>query len=114
MPGTLVPRAEMAAGCLVSCAMMPAYARWRRQWPNPFHYLSGIGSAGRWSRRDDHQLHYESEPQRSFTQWVKSQPVYDRLYVLYENSRLSSREIEPFIRKYQIDMAEVEPLRYRS
>ena len=56
---------------------------------------------------DDHQPHYESEPQRSFTQWVKSQPVYDRLYALYQNSRLSSREIEPLIRKYQIDMARV-------
>ena len=63
---------------------------------------------------DDHQPHYESEPQRSFTHWVKSQPVYDRLYALYENSRLSSREIEPFIRKYHINMAEFEPVRYRS
>ena len=63
---------------------------------------------------DDHQPHYESQPQRSFTQWVKSQPVYDRLYALYENSRLSTREIEPFIRKYHIDMAEFEPVRYRS
>jgi len=63
---------------------------------------------------DDHQPHYESEPQRSFTQWVKSQPIYDRLYALYENSRLSTREIEPFIRKYHIDMAEFEPVRYRS
>ena len=63
---------------------------------------------------DDHQPHYESEPQRSFTQWVKSQPIYDRLYALYENSRLSRREIEPFIRKYHIDMAEFEPVRYRS
>ena len=63
---------------------------------------------------DDHQPHYESQPQRSFTQWVKSQPVYDRLYALYENSRLSTREIEPFIRKYHINMAEFEPARYRS
>jgi phosphatidylserine decarboxylase len=63
---------------------------------------------------DDHQPHYESEPQRSFTQWVKSQPVYDRLYALYENSPLSTREIEPFIRKYHINMAEFEPVRYRS
>jgi hypothetical protein len=54
---------------------------------------------------DDHQPHYESQPQRSFTQWVKSQPLYDRLYALYENSRLSTREIEPFIRKYHINMA---------
>jgi phosphatidylserine decarboxylase len=63
---------------------------------------------------DDHQPHYESEPQRSFTQWVKSQPVYDRLYALYEDSRLSTHEIEPFIRKYHIDIAEFEPVRYRS
>jgi phosphatidylserine decarboxylase len=63
---------------------------------------------------DDHQPHYESEPQRSFTQWFKSQPIYDRLYALYENSRLSTREIEPFIRKYHINMAEFEPVRYRS
>jgi Phosphatidylserine decarboxylase len=51
---------------------------------------------------------------RSFTQWIKSQPLYDRLYALYENSRWSTREIEPFIRKYHIDMAEFEPVRYRS
>src|SRR4029077_841426 len=63
---------------------------------------------------DDHQPHYESEPQRSFTQGVKSQPVYDRLYALHQNSRLSSREIEPLSRKYQIAMAEFEPVRYRS
>jgi phosphatidylserine decarboxylase len=63
---------------------------------------------------DDHQPHYESEPQRSFAQWVKSQPIYDRLYALYENSRMSTREIEPLIHKYHIDMAEFEPVRYRS
>ena len=53
---------------------------------------------------DDHQPHYESDPQRSFTQWIKSQPLYDQLYAVYENSRWSTREIEPFIRKYHIDM----------
>ena len=63
---------------------------------------------------DDHQPHYESEPQRSLTQWIKSQPLYDRLYALYENSRWSTREIEPFIRKYHINMAEFEQVRYRS
>jgi phosphatidylserine decarboxylase len=62
----------------------------------------------------DHQPHYESEPQRSLTQWIKSRPLYDRLYALYENSRWSTREIAPFIRKYHIDMAEFEPVRYRS
>jgi phosphatidylserine decarboxylase len=63
---------------------------------------------------DDHQPHYESEPQWSLTQWFKSQPLYDRLYALYETSRWSTREIEPFIRKYHIDMTEFEPIRYRS
>ena len=38
---------------------------------------------------DDHKLHYESEPQRSVTQWIKSQPFYDRLYAIYENSSSS-------------------------
>ena len=51
---------------------------------------------------DDHQPHYESDPQRSFTQWIKSQPLYDQLYAVYENSRWSAREIEPFIRKYHL------------
>jgi phosphatidylserine decarboxylase len=63
---------------------------------------------------EDHQPHYESDLQRSLTQWIKSRPLYDRLYALYENSRWSTREIEPFIRKYHIDMAEFEPVRYRS
>jgi phosphatidylserine decarboxylase len=63
---------------------------------------------------DDHQPHYESEPRLSLAQWIKSQPLYDRLYALYENSRWSTREIEPFIRKYQINMAEFEQVRYRS
>jgi phosphatidylserine decarboxylase len=63
---------------------------------------------------DDHQPHYESEPQRSLTQWIKSQPLYDRLYALYENSRWSRREIEPFIRKHHIDLAEFEPVQWRS
>ena len=58
----------------------------------------------------DHQPHYESEPQRSRRQWIKSRPLYDRLYAPYENSRWSTREIEPFIRKYHIDMAEFEPV----
>jgi hypothetical protein len=43
---------------------------------------------------DDHQPHYESDPQGSFTQWIKSQPLYDRFYALYENSRWSTREID--------------------
>ena len=41
---------------------------------------------------DDHQPHYESDPQRSFTHWIKSQPLYDQLYAVYENSRWSTRD----------------------
>jgi phosphatidylserine decarboxylase len=63
---------------------------------------------------DDHHATYESEPQRSVTQWVKSQPLFDRLYAAYENTRWSARQIEPFVRKYHIDMNEFEPVKYRS
>ena len=62
----------------------------------------------------DHQATYESEPQRSVRQWVKSHPLFDWLYAAYENTRWSAREIEPFIRKYHIDMSEFEPIEYRS
>jgi phosphatidylserine decarboxylase len=63
---------------------------------------------------EDHKLTYESEPDHSIAQWIKSHPLYDRLYAAYENSRLSKREVEPFIRKYGIDMSEFEPVEYRS
>jgi phosphatidylserine decarboxylase len=63
---------------------------------------------------DDHQTTYESEPQRSIKQWVKSQPFYDWLYAAYENTPWSAREIDPFVRKYHIDMSEFEPVQYRS
>jgi hypothetical protein len=49
---------------------------------------------------EDHTPTYESEPQRSITQWIKSQPLYDWLYAAYENTRWSARQIEPFVRKY--------------
>lgn len=63
---------------------------------------------------DDHQLTYESEPRRSIAQWIKSQPLYDRFYAAYQNTRRSAREIEPFVRKYHIDLSEFEPVKYRS
>ena len=63
---------------------------------------------------DDHQATYESEPRRSITQWLKSHPLFDWLYAAYENTRWSAREIEPFVRKYHIDMSEFEPVEYRS
>jgi phosphatidylserine decarboxylase len=63
---------------------------------------------------DDHTPTYESEPQRSITQWIKSQPLFDWLYAAYENTHWSAREIEPFVRKYRIDMSEFESREYRS
>jgi phosphatidylserine decarboxylase len=63
---------------------------------------------------DDHKATYESQPRRSITQWIKSQPFYDWLEAAYRNTRWSAREIEPFIRKYHIDMSEFEPVKYRS
>ena len=63
---------------------------------------------------DDHTPTYESEPQRSITQWIKSQPLFDWLYAAYENTHWSAREIEPFVRKYHIDMSEFESRKYRS
>jgi hypothetical protein len=41
---------------------------------------------------DDHPPTYESEPRRSVTQWIKSQPLYDRLYAAYQDTRWSARE----------------------
>jgi len=63
---------------------------------------------------DDHTPTYESEPRRSITQWIKSRPLYDRLYAAYQNTQRSARQIEPFVRKYHIDMGEFEPVKYRS
>jgi phosphatidylserine decarboxylase len=63
---------------------------------------------------DDHQPTYESRPHLSITQWVKSQPFYDRLYAAYQSTRWSARQIEPFVRKYHIHLSEFEPVQYRS
>jgi phosphatidylserine decarboxylase len=63
---------------------------------------------------DDHPATYESEPQRSLLQWLKSHPLFDWLVAAYENTRWSGREIEPFIRKHHIDMSEFEQREYRS
>ncbi len=63
---------------------------------------------------DDRKATYESRPLRSVKQWLEAQPLYDRLIALYQNTRRSARAIEPFIRKYQIDMTEFEDVRYRS
>jgi phosphatidylserine decarboxylase len=57
---------------------------------------------------------YESEPRRSIRQWLRSHTLYDWFVAAYENSRWSTREIEPFVRKHKIDMSEFEPVNYRS
>lgn len=52
---------------------------------------------------------YEARPHRSVTNIVQSHPAYDWLVSMYQNTRLSARKIEPFIRKHHIDMDEFEP-----
>lgn len=63
---------------------------------------------------DDHPSTYESLPRRSFTQWLESEPLYDWLLAVYQNTRRSARQIEPFIKKHHIDMSEFKPVTYRS
>ena len=63
---------------------------------------------------DDAKSHYESEPRRSPTQWLESQPLFDWFYAALQRSRWSARKIQPFIEKHNIDMSEFEPVRYRS
>lgn len=62
---------------------------------------------------DDHPSTYESRPRRSLTQWLESEPLYDWLLAAYQNSRRSTRQIEPFIKKHCIDMSEFKPVIYR-
>jgi phosphatidylserine decarboxylase len=63
---------------------------------------------------DDAKTHYESAPGRSPIQWLESQPLYDWLYALLQNSRWSKRKIPPFIEKHQIDMSQFEAVDYAS
>src|SRR3954463_5767295 len=115
MPGTLVPHAANGGrllGPAPSSSLCPLETTMAKPLPLPVWDRERGELLEEWM--DDHQPHYESEPQRSVTQWVKAQPFYDRLYALYENSRWSTREIEPLIRKHRIDMAEFEQVGYRS
>jgi phosphatidylserine decarboxylase len=57
---------------------------------------------------------YEARPHRSVTNIVQSHPAYDWLVSMYQNTRLSARKIEPFIRKHHIDMDEFEPGPYET
>jgi hypothetical protein len=53
---------------------------------------------------DDSPSTYESKPRRSLNQWLESHPIYDWLLAAYQNSRLSAKNIAPFVRKHGIDM----------
>jgi phosphatidylserine decarboxylase len=57
---------------------------------------------------------YESRPRRSLTNLLQSHPAYDWLVSMYQNTRLSARKIEPFVRKHRINMNEFEPGPYRT
>ena len=59
---------------------------------------------------DDHSETYASRPRRSLTQWLESRRSYDWLIAVYQNSRWSARQIEPFISKHKIDMSEFNKL----
>jgi phosphatidylserine decarboxylase len=63
---------------------------------------------------DDRKTTYESRPGRSVSQWLESRPLVDWFLAAKQQTRRSAREIEPFIRKYRIDMSEFEPVIYRS
>jgi phosphatidylserine decarboxylase len=40
---------------------------------------------------------------------MQSSPAFDQLVAVYQNTRLSARKIEPFVKKHGIDMSEFEP-----
>jgi phosphatidylserine decarboxylase len=63
---------------------------------------------------DDSTSTYESRPHRSAIQWITSSPTVDWLIAAYQDTRLSARKIEPFIRKHRIDMSEYEPGPFES
>jgi phosphatidylserine decarboxylase len=57
---------------------------------------------------------YDSHPRRSLTNWFQSHPAYDWLVAAYQDTRLSARKIEPFIKTHNIDMSEFEPGPYKT
>jgi len=63
---------------------------------------------------DDSSATYESRPHQSLMQWLGSSPTWDWLVAAYQNTSYSARNIEPFIRKYHIDMTEFEPGPFKS
>jgi phosphatidylserine decarboxylase len=57
---------------------------------------------------------YESRPRRSLTNVIQSHPTYDWFVSMYQNTRLSAKKIEPFVRKHCIDVSEFEPGPYAT
>ena len=63
---------------------------------------------------EDDPSTYETEPRRSFNQWLELEPSYDWLIAAYQNTKRNARQIEPSIRDHHIDMSDFEPVIYRS
>jgi phosphatidylserine decarboxylase len=63
---------------------------------------------------EDSPSTYESHPHLSLRQWLESEPLYDWLVAAYQNTKASTRNIAPFIRRHNIDMSEFKPVAYRS
>lgn len=63
---------------------------------------------------DDSPDTYETMPLQSFSQRFRSRLLYAALIGLLQSTSYSKREIEPFIRKYHIDMSEFEARDYTS
>jgi phosphatidylserine decarboxylase len=63
---------------------------------------------------NEHSATCDAQPRRSPTQWARSLPLYDRFIAAYQDTHWSRREIEPFIRRYRIDMKDFEPDTYHS
>jgi phosphatidylserine decarboxylase len=63
---------------------------------------------------DDSPETYESHPRRSLYQRLESHPLYDWMVAAYQNTRMSARKIEPFVRRHNIDMSAFEPGPYKT
>jgi len=63
---------------------------------------------------EDSPATYETHPHRSLTNLLQSHPAYDWFVAAYNDTRLSARKIEPFVKKHKIDMNEFEPGPYRT
>src|SRR3954464_8643212 len=63
---------------------------------------------------DDLASTYETRPTRSAVGWLESQPLLDWVASSLQHTRWTVKDIEPFIKKHNIDMTEFEPDFYRS